>query len=149
MAGLSACLKQGVMLFVDYGFPSHEYYHPSRVTGTLMCHYRHHAHSDPLQYIGLQDITAHVDFTALTLAGIKADLELVGFTHQGAFLINNGILDLAQSALENENAFVISQQIQKLTQPHEMGELFKAIAFSKDFDKPLQGFMQFDQGHRL
>lgn len=149
IASLSACLNQGVMLFVDYGFPSHEYYHPSRNMGTLMCHYRHHAHSDPLQYIGMQDITSHVDFTALALAGINNDLELAGFTHQGAFLINNGITELAQAAENDVMQLAFSQQIQKLTHPHEMGELFKVMALSKDFDEPLAGFALFDQRHRL
>ncbi len=149
IASLSACLEQGVMLFIDYGFPSHEYYHPSRYMGTLMCHYQHHAHADPLQYIGLQDITAHVDFTALAIAGVQSDLELVGFTHQGAFLINNGITTLADMASTNTQRYAVSQQIQKLTHPHEMGELFKVMALSKGLIEPLLGFVLFDQRHRL
>ncbi|MCS5709859.1 SAM-dependent methyltransferase [Candidatus Berkiella aquae] len=149
IASLSACLHQGVMLFIDYGFPSHEYYHPSRTCGTLMCHYRHHAHSDPLQYIGLQDITAHVDFTALALAAIAHDLEVAGFTNQGAFLLNNGILTLAEAARNDGQRIAFSQQLQKLIQPHEMGELFKVMALSKQFDESLQGFVAFDQRHRL
>jgi SAM-dependent MidA family methyltransferase len=149
IASLSACLEQGVILFIDYGFPSHEYYHPSRHMGTLMCHYRHHAHADPLQNIGLQDITAHVDFTALAIAGIKSDLALAGFTHQGAFLINNGITEFAQMASTDTQRYTFSQQIQKLTHSHEMGELFKVMAFSKELDEPLQGFAIFDQRHRL
>jgi len=149
IASLSACLELGVMLFIDYGFPSNEYYHPSRTMGTLMCHYRHHAHADPLQYIGLQDITAHVDFTALAIAGINNELELAGFTHQGAFLINNGITSLAEAAKTDVQRFAFSQQIQKLTHPHEMGELFKVMALSKGLDEPLQGFALFDQRHRL
>jgi SAM-dependent MidA family methyltransferase len=87
MGSLSQSFAQGVMLFIDYGFPRHEYYHPSRSMGTLMCHYRHHAHSDPLVYIGLQDITAHVDFTALGYAAINNSLHVGGFTNQGAFLL--------------------------------------------------------------
>lgn len=149
LASLNVCLKQGVMLFIDYGFPCHEYYHPARHMGTLMCHYRHYAHSDPLQYIGLQDITAHVDFTALALAAIKNDLTVAGFTTQGAFLINNGITSLAEIADNDAQRIAFSQQIQKLTHPHEMGELFKVIAFTKAFDEPLQGFTVFDQRHRL
>ncbi|MGE3318533.1 MAG: class I SAM-dependent methyltransferase [Candidatus Berkiella sp.] len=149
IASLSACLEKGVMLFIDYGFPSHEYYHPSRHMGTLMCHYRHHAHSDPLQYIGMQDITSHVDFTALALAGINHGLELAGFTNQGAFLINNGITGLAENTTSDTQRLAFSQQIQKLTHPHEMGELFKVMALSKNFDEPLAGFAAFDQRHRL
>lgn len=149
IASLSACLSKGVMLFIDYGFPSHEYYHPSRHMGTLMCHYRHLAHSDPLQHIGLQDITAHVDFTALALAGVNNHLELAGFTSQGAFLINNGITELAQNAGNDVMQLAFSQQIQKLTHPHEMGELFKVMALSQSFNETLQGFSLFDQRHRL
>lgn len=146
---LSACLNQGAMLFIDYGFPSHEYYHPSRHMGTLMCHYRHQAHADPLQHIGLQDITTHVDFTALAMASVQNGLEVAGFTHQGAFLINNGITTLAENAANDTQRFTFSQQIQKLTHPHEMGELFKVMALSKGFDEPLKGFAVFDQRHRL
>lgn len=149
IASLNQCLAKGVMLFIDYGFPSHEYYHPSRHMGTLMCHYRHHAHSDPMQYIGLQDITSHVDFTALAIAAIQHDLEVAGFTHQGAFLINNGITSFAEVAENEVERYNFSQQIQKLTHPHEMGELFKVMALSKEFDEPLQGFAVFDQRHRL
>ncbi len=149
IASLSTCLKQGVMLFIDYGFPSHEYYHPARHMGTLMCHYRHYAHSDPLQYIGLQDITAHVDFTALAIAAIEHSLTVAGFTTQGAFLINNGITTLASAAINDTEQLAFSHMIQKLTHPHEMGELFKVIAFTKDFDEPLLGFAVFDQRHRL
>lgn len=148
VASLSQCLAKGVMLFIDYGFPSHEYYHPSRHMGTLMCHYRHHAHSDPMQYIGLQDITSHVDFTALALAAIKSELDIAGFTHQGAFLINNGITSFAESN-NTVDVYNFSQQIQKLTHPHEMGELFKVMALCKNVDEPLQGFAVFDQRHRL
>lgn len=149
IASLSQCLAKGVMLLIDYGFPSHEYYHASRHMGTLMCHYRHHAHSDPLQYIGLQDITSHVDFTAVAIAAIENGLEVAGFTHQGAFLINNGITSFAEKADNPVDVYNYSQQIQKLTHPHEMGELFKVIALSKDFDESLQGFAVFDQRHRL
>ncbi|MFI4937896.1 MAG: class I SAM-dependent methyltransferase [Candidatus Berkiellales bacterium] len=150
---LSQSLEKGIILFLDYGFPRHEYYHPSRHMGTLTCHYRHHVISDPLQYIGLQDITAHVDFTAVALAGQSCGLDLVGFTHQAAFLIGNDLLKFAEAAA-HQTSYAISQQIQYLTAPHEMGELFKAIALSKRFEElvrkePLKGFQMFDQRQRL
>lgn len=145
---LSQVLEKGVMLWIDYGFPRHEYYHPSRSMGTLMCHYRHHAHPDPFQYVGLQDITAHVDFTALAEAADKSALEVLGFTHQAGFLLNNGLLSLAEQGDENQ-AYQFSQQIQMLTQPHEMGELFKVMALGKQFEEPLRGFQDFDHRHRL
>ena len=86
-------LESGVALFIDYGFPRREYYHPHRSQGTLMCHYRHHAHGDPLVLVGLQDITAHVDFTALGRSrAAQADLELLGYASQAQFLINCGIV---------------------------------------------------------
>lgn len=150
LASLSPCLEKGVMLFLDYGFPRHEYYHLSRTMGTLMCHYRHHAHSNPLEYIGLQDITAHVDFTALALAAKSCGLELSGFTHQAAFLLANGLLNFAQqNDPSTRQQLERSAQVQKLTQPHEMGELFKVLALNKNFDSPLQGFDMVDHRHRL
>lgn len=150
IASLSACLTKGVMLFLDYGFPSHEYYHPSRSMGTLMCHYRHQAHSDPMRLIGLQDITAHVDFTAVAFAAHAAHLEVAGFTHQAGFLLGNGLPALAEKMPSSAfSQYTLSQQIQRLTAPHEMGELFKAIALTKDFDEPLAGFAFSDQRHRL
>lgn len=148
LASLSDCLNQGVMLFIDYGFPRHEYYHRSRHMGTLMCHYQHHAHPDPLQHIGLQDITAHVDFTALALAATQCGLDVAGYTHQAGFLLGNGILDLAQSN-DPKQQWAHSAQIQQLTHPHEMGELFKAMALTKNIEMPLTGFDMFDLRHKL
>lgn len=145
---LNAVLEKGVMLFIDYGFPSHEYYHPSRHMGTLMCHYRHYAHSDPMQYIGLQDITAHVDFTALALAGRENGLDLLGYTHQAGFLLDCGLLELSHRD-DITQQVQISQQIQRLTQPHEMGELFKVMALGKKCDLYLDGFQSFEASHRL
>lgn len=148
---LGSCLTQGVMFFIDYGFPAHEYYHPSRHMGTLMCHTRHRAHADPFQQIGLQDLTSHVDFTALAQAGQDAGLTLAGFTTQGAFLLGNGLLTLAEENFSDDLKSNIqqSQQIQILTAPHEMGELFKVMAFTKNLDFPLQGFSLRDHRYRL
>ncbi|MBS0289013.1 MAG: SAM-dependent methyltransferase [Proteobacteria bacterium] len=148
LASVSKCLSHGVILFIDYGFSQQEYYHPSRHMGTLMCHYRHHAHPDPLQFIGLQDITAHVDFTAVAKAGIDADLSLLGFTTQGAFLLANDLLttNVPSDPLQQ---LKFSQQIQQLIQPHEMGELFKVIAFGKNYEHSLDGFELKDYSHRL
>lgn len=146
---LAACLTKGVMLFIDYGFPAHEYYHPSRHMGTLMCHTRHRTHADPFQQIGLQDLTSHVDFTALAQAGINADLTLAGFTTQSAFLLANGLLAFAEQNFSNDLKQNIeqSQQIQMLTAPHEMGELFKVMAFSKGVNFELHALR--DHRHRL
>lgn len=139
---LAGMLTQGAMLFIDYGFGAREFYHPQRATGTLMCHYRHRAHDDPFYLPGLQDITAHVNFTDIAECGIDAGMELLGYTNQAFFLINNGITELLNEASpENLREYLpLSAQLQKLTSPAEMGELFKVIAFGKDFPLQLTGF---------
>jgi len=143
---LASCLEQGALLFIDYGFGAREFYHPQRNAGTLMCHYRHHAHSDPFLLPGLQDITAHVNFTDIAECGIDAGLELLGYTSQAFFLINCGIAGLLQdTAPENLRDYLpLSAQLQKLTSPAEMGELFKVIALGKKIAIPLRGFTQGD-----
>ncbi len=146
IASLANRLQQGALLFIDYGFGAREYYHPQRNTGTLMCHYRHHAHADPFYLPGLQDITAHVNFTDIAEAGIDAGLTLLGYTHQAFFLINSGITELlAEVSPEDIKAYQpLSAQLQKLTSPAEMGELFKVIALGKQMAKPLSGFARGD-----
>jgi SAM-dependent MidA family methyltransferase len=143
---LAQRLEQGSMLFIDYGFGAREYYHPQRNTGTLMCHYRHHAHDNPFYLPGLQDITAHVNFTDIAECGIDAGLELQGYTTQAFFLINGGITGLiADTSPENLRDYLpLSAQLQKLTSPAEMGELFKVIAFGKKMANPLSGFAMGD-----
>jgi len=142
MHSLTSILQQGVILLIDYGFGRSEYYHPQRNQGTLMCHYRHHAHDDPFYLPGLQDITSHVDFSAITQAAENTRLPLLGYTTQAYFLINCGITEiLAQTPAEDTRNFLPqSSQLQKLISPAEMGELFKVIAFGKDFSEPLIGF---------
>jgi SAM-dependent MidA family methyltransferase len=151
LISLANILVQGVILLIDYGFTHKEYYHGHRSEGTLMCHYRHYAHSDPLVYVGLQDITAHVDFTRVALAGVENDLDCRGFVSQAQFLINCGITEcLAQvSPTDMARYSPLASQAQKLLSPAEMGELFKVIAFSKQFASPLLGFQQGDKRHTL
>ena len=143
---LAQRLDHGAMLFIDYGFGAREFYHPQRSSGTLMCHYRHHAHDDPFFLPGLQDITAHVNFTDIAECGIDAGLELVGYTNQAFFLINCGITALLQdTSPENLRDYLpLSAQLQKLTSPAEMGELFKVIALGKGIKEALQGFSSGD-----
>ena len=143
---LASCLNQGALLFIDYGFGAREFYHPQRSSGTLMCHYRHHAHDDPFYLPGLQDITAHVNFTAIAECGIDAGLELLGYTSQAFFLLNCGITDLMKDTPpENLRDYLpLSAQLQKLTSPAEMGELFKVIAFGRGLSGPLCGFSRGD-----
>ena len=144
-------LKQGVMLLVDYGFPRAEFYHPQRTDGTLMCHYRHRAHDDPLTLVGLQDITAHVDFTAIAEAGTETGLSLLGYTSQAAFLIGCGLEQLmSASDPEDTRAHLgLTQQVKKLTSPHEMGELYKVIALGRGIPEPFPGFADHDRRGRL
>lgn len=138
-------LAKGEVLLIDYGFPRHEYYHPDRSQGTLMCHYRHHVHSNPFLHVGEQDITAHVDFTHVAEAADSVGFHVAGFTDQASFLINNGILDLMNAHPES----VSKSAIKQLLQPSEMGELFKVIALTKQWDKPLKGFEFNDKRGRL
>lgn len=151
VASLAASMERGVILLIDYGFPRHEYYHGQRNHGTLMCHYRHRAHDDPFFQPGLQDITAHVDFTAIRDAALGRGVECAGFATQAQFLINCGVTDVLGRVSPAEPARYLPRaaQAQKLLSPSEMGELFKVIAFSKDFNKNLRGFMAGDMRARL
>jgi SAM-dependent MidA family methyltransferase len=152
---LSSTLQAGAILMIDYGFSAHEYYHPQRNEGTLMCHYQHYAHSNPFINLGLQDITAHVNFTAIAEAGLAQGLSLHGYCNQAQFLINCGILDLLSlvSPEQIETYMPMSAAVQKLLSPSEMGDLFKVIAFTKnlaeDDDLLLLGFVSGDKSHTL
>lgn len=148
---LAQRLEQGALLFIDYGFGAREFYHPQRSSGTLMCHYRHRAHADPFFLPGLQDITAHVNFTDIAECGIDAGLELLGYTNQAFFLINCGITEfLTDTPPENLRDYLpLSAQLQKLTSPAEMGELFKVMALGKKVANPLCGFARGDMSRTL
>ncbi len=150
IASLVERLQRGALLFLDYGFPRREYYHPQRTGGTLMCHRRHRAHADPFHLPGLTDLTAHVDFTAVAEAGVAAGLELLGYTGQAQFLINCGLLDLL-AALDpgTRDYYHAATAVQKLLQPSEMGESFKAIALGRGVEAPLLGFAHGDRSARL
>ena len=143
-------LQCGALLLIDYGFPRREFYHQQRGRGTLMCHYRHHAHPDPFYLPGLQDVTVHVDFTAIIAAADAAGLDLLGYASQGQFLLNCGILDLLAAEEPGTLEYIrASGAINKLLMPHEMGELFKVIAIGRSIDRPLRGFCSGDQSRRL
>ncbi len=147
---LAACLEQGVLLLLDYGFPRHEYYHPQRAGGTLMGHRRHRTHADPFDAPGLTDLTAHVDFTAVAEVGHAAGLELLGYTDQARFLVNCGLLDLlAALPSGTPDYFRAAAAVQRLLQPSEMGELVKAIALGRGVAGPLLGFARGDRSARL
>jgi len=148
---VATSLARGVVLIIDYGFPRHEYYHPQRAEGTLMCHYRHRAHADPFFLPGLQDITAHIDFSGIADAGREAGLDLLGYTNQAQFLVNCGITDvLGETSPEDVAAYApLAAEAQKLLSPAEMGELFKVISLGKGVSETLVGFAQGDRRHTL
>lgn len=147
---LAACLKRGMILLIDYGFPKAEYYHPDRSIGTLMCHYRHHAFDDPFFLPGLTDITSHVDFTAVADAALEAGLDVLGYASQAHFLINSGALVFLSRHEPGSMAYLKqAAAVQKLVQPTEMGELFKAIALGKAIEAMPFGFAQGDRRHTL
>lgn len=144
-------LEQGALLLIDYGFPRVEYYHPQRNQGTLMCHYRHRAHSDPLWLPGLNDITAHVDFTAVAEAGVEGGLALGGYTSQASFLMNCGLLELLERCGDSNSVAYIkaAAAVQKLISPAEMGEMFKVMLLTRGIDSPIAGFGRGDRSHTL
>ena len=151
MRAVSERLESGAIFIIDYGFPSSEYYHPQRSMGTLMCHARHRAHGDAFERPGEQDITAHVDFSALAQAARAAGLEVLGYASQAQFLVNCGITDvLAQANMENALHYApIAAEAQVLLSPNEMGELFKVLAVGRGVKRPLLGFSRSDRSNRL
>ena len=156
-------LDHGAALLIDYGFPQREYYHPQRATGTLMCHFRHHAHSEPLIHAGLQDITTHVDFTAMADAALAAGMDVLGYTSQARFLMNTGLPELLLQTLDHAAALTSATSpqdatiaatrslsgVQKLLSEAEMGELFKVLAIGRGIEPPLLGFARGDRRDRL
>jgi SAM-dependent MidA family methyltransferase len=151
MREVAARLDEGVVFIFDYGFPRREYYHPQRATGTLMCHHQHRAHADVFAHPGEQDITAHVDFTALAGAAVDAGLEVLGYATQAQFLVNCGITDvLGEANVENALHYApLAAEAQKLLSPAEMGELFKVLAVGRGVKRPLRGFSNGDRSHAL
>lgn len=147
LSSVAAKLEQGVVVLIDYGYPQHEYYHAQRHQGTLNCFYRHRQHSNPFIYPGLQDLTAHINFTALADCAVENGLEVVGYTSQSNFLLGAGIAQLAEEAgskyiAQNNIAaqMELANQVKKLTMPYEMGEIVKVISFSKNCTARLDAF---------
>lgn len=142
LQAVAAGLAAGAALLIDYGYPRREFFHPQRAMGTLMCHYRHRAHADPYCLPGLQDITAHVDFTAVAEAGTAAGLTLAGYTTQAHFLFGCGLDGLMARSDPTRVAAHLDQVqgVRRLILPNEMGESFKVLALSRGLDQPLIGF---------
>ena len=151
IAAISDLLEQGAVLLIDYGYTRSEYFHPQHSEGTLMCHFRQHAHADALFYPGLQDITAHVDFTAVAEAADDAGLSVAGYTNQAGFLIACGIERLLQSTAIDQNAawFQQTEGLKRLLLPSGMGERFKVMALTRNIDAPLMGFSIKNMLHQL
>lgn len=148
MRTLAERIDRGAAFFIDYGFPEAEYYHPQRAGGTLMCHYRHRADTEPLDQPGDKDITAHVDFTGVALAGQEAGLTVLGYTSQAHFLFNCGLLELLPAGDELA-ALAARNAALRLVNEHEMGELFKVIGFVKGPEFDAIGFRSGDRSHTL
>jgi len=144
VATLADRLERGAVFLIDYGFPESEYYHPQRHMGTVMCHRAHQADGDPLSDVGLKDITAHVDFTGIALAGQDAGLEVLGYASQARFLLNCGLLGLMEQASVAGRAMGA-----RLVHEHEMGELFKVVGFGVGEGWEAMGFRDGDRSHTL
>jgi len=151
LSSLKDSMREGLVLLIDYGHSRAEYYHVSRNRGTLMCHYRHRAHPDPLVYPGLQDITAHVDFTAIAEAAQAAGFDVAGYTTQAYFLLGSGLEHLVAASDPNdvETHMTLVQGIKKLTLPTEMGERFKVLGLTREWNHSLRGFAMRDMRERL
>lgn len=137
---LSHSIEQGIVLLIDYGYPRDEYYHPQRTDGTLKCFYHHKHHNDPFFKPGEQDITAHVDFTHIAECATAAGFTVSGFTTQAWFLFNCGLA---------EEPEIRPHEIERLTNPAEMGEIYKVMALTKHYPSPLRGFSYKDMSYRL
>ncbi|MCU7937213.1 MAG: class I SAM-dependent methyltransferase [Candidatus Thiodiazotropha sp. (ex Dulcina madagascariensis)] len=148
---LAGAVRRGAVILIDYGYSGAEYYHPQRNQGTLMCHYRHRAHSDSFRWVGLQDITSQVDFTAATRVALEAGFRLGGYTTQAHFLIANGLDTLLADSDPNDltRHMALVQGVKRLTLPSEMGERFKVLGLLKDLEMNLQGFSLRDFCERL
>ena len=151
LSALSTSFEAGLVLLIDYGYSGSEYYLPERNRGTLMCHYRHRAHTDPLRYPGLQDITAHVDFSRTARAAQTAGFSVAGYATQAFFLMGCGLDRLVAASDPNDLRAHLDlvQGVKRLTLPSEMGERFKVLALSKKIRQPLIGFGMQDLRSRL
>jgi SAM-dependent MidA family methyltransferase len=143
MSHVAKQLHTGLFLTFDYGFPENEYYHPQRSKGTLMAHHRHHAIQDPFHLPGLSDLTTHVEWSGIARSALSQDADDVYLTNQAAFLLDAGIGDIALEIADpsDPKTFLpVSNSLQKLLSEAEMGELFKAFAFSKRLSDVLPNY---------
>lgn len=147
---LSDALEQGVAFIMDYGYTAKEYYHADKVNGTLRCYYQHRVHQDPLTLVGLQDITASVDFSRLAHAAVHTQFKVAGYIPQAAFLLNNDLLPLVEKCYDGLSSLDVNRQVHLLTSPSEMGELVKVMGLTRNCDFfSLNGFKFYDKRMRL
>ncbi|MDB6046716.1 MAG: hypothetical protein JWM63_5267 [Gammaproteobacteria bacterium] len=149
IASVGECLERGAVLLFDYGLPRSHYYHPQRVSGTLRCHFKQLAHDDPYVNVGVQDITAWVDFTRVAEAAVAAGLDVTGFGTQAAFLLATGIESFAAEASGTVEHARRAGEARRLLMPGEMGEAFKVMALTRNYAAPLGGFSLQDLRHSL
>jgi len=151
LAALENKTESLVILLIDYGYNEREYYHQDRIDGTLMCYYQHRAHDNIFWWPGLQDITAFVNFTDVAYSAVSLGMEISGYTTQAAFLLANGLSELHAEQVTDDvrQQIKLSQQIKTLTLPSEMGDRFKVMTITKNYDEPLQGFSMLDLKNRL
>ncbi len=151
LSALENRIKNLVILLIDYGYNEKEYYHPDRTNGTLMCYYQHRAHENFFWWPGLQDITAFVNFTDVAYCAVDLGMEVSGYTTQAAFLLANGLSELHATQVTDDvqQQIKLSQQIKTLTLPSEMGDRFKVMALTKNYEEPLSGFSMLDLRNRL
>jgi SAM-dependent MidA family methyltransferase len=140
VAGLADCLARGAMLLFDYGLPRAHYYHPQRTTGTLRCHFKQRVHDDPYSNIGVQDITAWVDFTRVAEAAVACGLDVAGFCTQAGFLLATGVERLVAESTDPIEHVRLAGEARRLLLPGEMGEAFKVMALTRSCDEALEGF---------
>lgn len=146
VASIAERLAVGAAVLIDYGFPASEFYHPQRACGTLMAHYRHRSHFDPFSWPGLQDLSVHVDFSAVARSAAQTGANIYGYTSQASFLINCGITDLIRATPENSAQWLPEVNgLQRLLSEAEMGELFKVVCFGRGLSEPLIGFARGDR----
>lgn len=145
LSGCVQMLNRGAVFLIDYGFPAREYYHLDRSSGTLMCHYQHHAHPNPLIHVGEQDITAHVNFSHVAEAADSLGFHVALYTNQAAFLLALGLLDCLTAMASEREKFKANQAVKMLLHPSEMGELFKVMVLTKAWDAPLPWHVRQDK----
>jgi SAM-dependent MidA family methyltransferase len=150
LRSLSDVLNSGAILLIDYGYPRHEYYHSQRSQGTLVCHYRHHSHDNPFLFVGIQDITAFVDFTTVAESAHESGLNVKGYSTQAGFLMSVGLEEIIKEYSKDENTnLILSQQAGQLLLPGQMGEKFKVLALTRNIQQELDGFKLLNATHRL